>query len=142
MIVITKGAALGEKTYSSFVDKCFYSRCAINKLQPCFTSFTDTSLHEPLTDYKIVRAPLGTVPCVIQVHTLKVLTESVDTFFGAYCRFAHAEFKTAIRCQIPHSFAEILSPKLIDFRHFLSSLLFFSFFLSFSLRTDKNLLSN
>ena len=56
-----------------------------NKLQPCFTSLTETSLHEPLTDHKIVRAALGTVTVrstvVSTVHTLEVLTESPDTFF-------------------------------------------------------------
>ena len=31
-----------------------------NKLQPCFTSLTETSLHKPFTDHKIVHAPLGT----------------------------------------------------------------------------------
>ena len=59
-----------------------------NKLQPCFTSLTETSLHEPLTDHKIVRAALGTVTVRSTVgstvRTLEVLTESPDTFFGAY----------------------------------------------------------
>ena len=51
---------------------------------------TETSLHEPLTDNKIVRAPLGT--CTSCEHTvrstvgstvrnLEVLTESPDTYF-------------------------------------------------------------
>ena len=56
-----------------------------NKLQPCFTSLTETSLHEPLTDHKIVRAALGTVTVRSTVgstvRTLEVLTESQDAFF-------------------------------------------------------------
>ena len=56
-----------------------------NKLQPSFTSLTETSLHEPLTDHKIVRAALGTVTVRSTVgstvRTLEVLTESPDTFF-------------------------------------------------------------
>ena len=55
-----------------------------NKLQPYFTSLTETSLHEPLTDHKIVRTALGTVTVCSTVgstvHTLEVLTESPDTF--------------------------------------------------------------
>ena len=64
-----------------------------NKLQPCFTSLTETSLHEPLTDHKIVRAALGTVTVRSTVgstvRTLEVLTESPDTFFWRV-PYAHA----------------------------------------------------
>ena len=54
-----------------------------NKLQPSFTSLTETSLHEPLTDHKIVRAQLHVGTVGSTVRTLEVLTESPDTFFLA-----------------------------------------------------------
>ena len=86
-----------------------------NKLQPCFTSLTETSLHEPLTDHKIARAALGTVTVRSTVgstvRTLEVLTESPDTFFWRVpyisdetnchynCIVVHKE--TEVVCQVP-----------------------------------------
>ena len=84
-----------------------------NRLQPCFTSLTETSLHEPLTDHKIVCAALGTVTVRSTVgstaRTLEVLTESPDTFFlrVPYVYYILIHVRTCMYTSILHYFTYV-----------------------------------